>query len=89
MHKPGRRVSKGRSAVSIFFWTISLFSLAYPPSPRAAARDGCFWYLVTRYYTTANFSAQCGYHTYWCDGTDTQEGCVTEYTRVLTCTCRE
>ncbi len=89
MPEVGKRVLNGRSVVSIFFGMVSLLTLAYPPSPKAATRSGCVWYAITRYYTDATLTTQCGFHTYWCDGTDTQDGCETEYIKVLTCTCRE
>ena len=86
---PGKRTLKARSVISIFFGMMSLFSLAYTPSPKAAVRSGCAWYSGIKYYTDATLTTQCGFRTYWCDGTESQAGCETEYAKVLTCTCRE
>ncbi len=84
-----KRTFNGRSVVSILFGMACLFSLAFPPPPKAAARAECAWYLTVRYYTDATLTTRCGTRMYMCDGTETQVGCETEFVDGVSCTCRE
>jgi hypothetical protein len=51
-----------------------------------AAEGPCFWYQITRYYTDASYSQQCGMLIYYCDGLVGSGGlCRTQFFTIETC----